>query len=87
MDCRSPILDRDFDYAEVQTTLNKPKSHKAPGPDAMENKFDKFLPEKWKWYMLRMFNHALRTGKTPNNWEKFTEIMFFKKEEACLLYR
>ena len=79
MDARHPYLDQDIQLRELNTTLNKLKPKKAPGPDGITNEFLKYSPHNMRKQLLDLMNRTLHTGEIPQYWTSTNTIMLHKK--------
>jgi hypothetical protein len=63
-----PILDREFTYGEIKTTLLNLKSGKAAGPDRIPNEMLKYGGDGLANALRKLFNHIWLSEKWPQQW-------------------
>lgn len=79
-----PTLDSEITLEELQDSLKKCKSNKAPGADGISNEFLKNLPDNWLLYSLALFNKIMSTESIPLDWACIITTMLYKKGDPGL---
>lgn len=77
-----PILDCDITVREVSLVLNKLKSGKAPGCDALKPEFFKYLGNFSLIAISNIFNRILETGQIPSSWILIIINPIYKKGDV-----
>ena len=77
-----PILDSDITVNEVSLVLKKLKSGKAPGWDAIQPEFYKYLGEFSLIAISNIFNRIFETGQIPSSWILILINPIYKKGDV-----
>ena len=74
-------FDVPFSFQELSKAMKKFSNNKAPGLDGVPIEFFKFLPQKWKEYLLSLYNLIMIKEEIPVEWSTIETVMLFKKGE------
>jgi hypothetical protein len=74
-----PMLDRDFEVAEIVSALQLLKDRKAPGEDRVPYEFYKYAPTSFHQTLSDVFSRMLYTGKVDESFYKSVIFPIHKK--------
>lgn len=63
------LLDADFTFEELTSSLKKIKRKSTPGPDGITNQMLQNMPEKRLQELLKLFNYIWTIAVVPEDWK------------------
>jgi hypothetical protein len=74
-------LDTPLDTEELNSAIDSVKVGPSPGPDGINYKVIKYLPEEMRRVLLAQNNAILQTGNFPSEWKQYA-IFFIPKADG-----
>ena len=83
MEDNNPVINEDFVYHEMETSIRQCKKNKSPGQDKIHYELIQNLPKCSKKAILQLFNRTWANGNLPDNWKHAIILPFLKENKEA----